>query len=78
MTEYRRHDDSALEQHAREEIERYDQVVARLTKIEENQKEMLDVWNQAKGAITFLKILASVAAGLAATWAFFNTNFTVK
>ncbi len=77
MTESRRHDDSLLEKHTEEEMERYQAIVDRLTKIEERQNEMLEVWTQAKGALTFIKILAGVGTTLAAIYAFLNGHFTI-
>jgi hypothetical protein len=77
MTDSRRHDDSLLEKHTEEEMERYQAIVDRLTKIEERQTEMLEVWTQAKGALQFIKILAALGVAIAGIYSFFTSNFTV-
>ncbi len=77
MTDLRRHDDSLLEKHTAEEMERYQAIVDRLTEIEKRQSEMLEVWTQAKGALQFIKILAAIGVTLAGIYTFFTSNFTV-
>ena len=77
MTESRRQDDTALIEHAREEMERYKEIADRLSEIEKRQSEMLEVWSQAKGALQFIKILATIGVALAGIYTFFTSNFTV-
>ena len=76
MTESRRQDDTALAIHAREEMERYEKIEARLTAIEGQMSSMLEVWTQAKGALTFIKILATIGVALAGIYTFISSNFT--
>ncbi len=72
---HERKDDMLLENHVKEEMERYAEIEQRLSKIESQISDLLDVWIQAKGAVSFIKIMAGLGAGAAAIWAFVHDNF---
>ena len=72
-----RRDDLLLESHIREEMERYGSIDNRLDAIEGQMRELLDTWVQAKGAFSFVKVMAGLGAAAAAIWAFVSDHFHV-
>ncbi len=77
MPDHERKDDMLLENHVKEEMERYAEIEHRLGKIEQQMGDMLEIWVQAKGVFSFIKIVAGIGAGAAAIWAFIHDNFSV-
>ena len=72
-----RKDDMLLENHIREEMERYDLIEKRLAGLETKMSDLIDIWTQAKGAVSFVKIMAGLAATSAAIYAYLHDHFTL-
>jgi hypothetical protein len=72
-----RKDDMLLENHIKEEMERYEIIERRLAGLEDKMSELLDVWTQAKGAMSFVKIMAGLAATAAAIYAYLHDHFSL-
>lgn len=49
----------------------------RLGALETQLSEVLDVMAQAKGALSLIKIVATIVAALASIWVFLNTNLNI-
>lgn len=75
--DHERASDALLISHIATEDKRQEDIEKRLAAIEASMKEMTDAWTQAKGALTLIKVLAGIATGIAAVYAFMNTNFTI-
>ncbi len=76
MPEQRR-DDTLLSTHIVEEMQRYADIEKRLSQIEDKLDGINEVWNQAKGALVFIKVLASITAAIAAIYVFVSSNLTI-
>jgi hypothetical protein len=91
FVEYRRHNDnqvSALRDEVRAhislELARDTEQAGRIIVLQEQVKilsdkvdELIDLWNQAKGAVAFMKIMAALVAGGAAAWAWIMANLHI-
>jgi hypothetical protein len=76
-TEHNRFMDQVLEKHIEDEQRHFEDFDKRLEAIEISLVEFKDAWTQAKGVISFVKILAAIAAACATAYAFLTSNFTV-
>ncbi len=77
MSDQPQNNESILEEHVREEMIRYARIEDRLTKIENQLGEITSIWQQAKGALTFIKIMASITSAVAAIYVFITSNFSI-
>lgn len=55
-----------LEDHTNDEIRRYEDLKQDIKELKEQVATLVDIWNQAKGVITFIKWVTSIAGGLTA------------
>lgn len=72
-----RKDDLLLEGHVKEEMERYAHIETRLDAIEKQMASIIEMWTQARGVLTFIKVVAGLVAVLAAAYTFITSNFTL-
>ncbi len=72
-----RKDDILLENHIQEEMARYAAIEERLDKIEIQMAQIIEIWNQAKGVLNFIKALAWIGGGITAIWAFVQSNLDI-
>ncbi len=72
------HDHIAAEEKKFEEFdERFDSLETRLAVIEKGVTDIIEAYAQAKGALSFIKILATIAASFAGIYAFITGNFSI-
>jgi len=55
-----------LEDHTNNEIKRYEDLKQDIKELKEQVATLIDIWNQAKGVITFIKWVTSIVGGLTA------------
>ena len=56
----------ALEQHTAEEIERYEELRRDIRELKATVESLVNIWNQARGAITIIKWIAAISGSLGA------------
>lgn len=77
MTERRRADDFLLEEYVLAEEEAFRKLNERMEKVETTVNELKEIMLQAKGAVTFIKVLAAIGGTLGAVYIFFHDFFTI-
>jgi hypothetical protein len=81
---YTRVTDAMLSNHIEHEEKKFDDIDGRLDTLEtelaaikKGVTDILDAYSQAKGALTFIKILAGIAAALSSVYIFVTSNFSI-
>lgn len=77
MSEYIRRDDSMLEDHIEMEEQRLTGIEGRLESLEIVVNELKDIMVQAKGAVSFIKIVAGLIAMAAAAYTYVSNTFSI-
>ena len=65
ITEHRTFD-LVLKQHTDEEIERYEDLKREIKELRETVKSLVDVWNQTKGVVSFVKWMVGIVGSVGA------------
>lgn len=50
---------------------------AQVATLSKDVRDLVDMWQQAKGAVNFMKMMAAVVAGGAAFWAWVSANIAI-
>ena len=66
------HIDAVVANHIKEENQRYDELKKDIEELNKSVQSLLEMWNQAKGVIFFLKWVVGVGGSVAAFVAFFK------
>lgn len=66
VTHVSRHIDSILKKHIEDEDAKFYRLEKQLSELTKTMNAFVEAWQQAKGVITFVKWLASIAGGLTA------------
>ena len=66
MSEERRSFDLVLKQHTEEEIERYEDLKREIRELKETVESLVNIWNQARGAISIIKWIAGISGSVGA------------
>lgn len=56
----------ALEQHTAEEIERYEELRRDIRELKATVESLVNIWNQARGAISVIKWIAGISGSIGA------------
>ena len=56
----------ALEQHTAEEIERYEELRRDIRELKATVEALVNIWNQARGAISVIKWIAGISGSVGA------------
>ena len=75
MLEERRRFDLVLKQHTEEEIERYEDLKREIRELKETGESLVNIWNQARGAISVIKWIAGISGSLGAFFIFLKDHF---
>lgn len=80
---YRRDNDLKVDQlrdaflkHSIEGEARDTEMLKNITELQEQMKNLVDMWSQARGVLTFVKIMAAIVAACATAWTFLSQNIT--
>lgn len=77
MSEHTRQDDSLLAAHIEDEMKQYKAILDRLETMEHRMEDIVDIWTQAKGVITFIKVMAWAGATVTSIYLFVTSNFVI-
>jgi len=66
-----------IDVHVGEERIRDEDMAKQIAELNEKVGQLLDMWSQAKGAVTFMKVMAAIVAGGAAAWAWISANIAI-
>lgn len=69
--------DQLLSEHIEREEKKFDSIDDRLSKLENQLSELIDLWTQAKGVLNFIKVVAGIGAACAAFYSFTHDYFTI-
>jgi len=66
MSEERRSFDLVLKQHTEEEIARYEDLKREIQELRATVESLVNIWNQARGAISIIKWIAGISGSVGA------------
>lgn len=64
--EERRAFDLVLQQHTEDEIARYEDLKREIKELRETVKSLVDIWNQTKGVVSFVKWIVGISGSVGA------------
>lgn len=66
------HVESLIETHAQQETVRYNTLESEISNLRQDIRDLLEMWNQTKGVLFFLKWLVGIAGSIIAVLAYFK------
>lgn len=72
--EIKRHIDTILELHMQEEDRRFDELLLDIRELKTQMQAFTEAWQQAKGVVTFVKWIISIAGGVTAFFLFIKDH----
>ena len=58
--------DLVLQQHTEDEIARYEDLKREIKELRETVKSLVDIWNQTKGVVSFVKWIVGISGSVGA------------
>ena len=77
MAEHTKQDESLLTAYIEDETKQYKAILDRLDAMENKMGDIVDIWTQAKGVITFIKVMAWAGATVTSIYLFVTSNFVI-
>jgi hypothetical protein len=72
--EIKRHIDTILELHMQEEDRRFEELLVDIKELKVQMQAFTEAWQQAKGVVTFIKWIVSIASGVTAFFLFIKDH----